>query len=192
MNEEKQSFATQREPTDAESAVILADGFANCQLVASHATAGFDLEQSGYQMIIKALRAFASSETRLSGAARIALRNEAALAYDAHTHIAGGLNPDKCQQCGTDVRNPIHLRMGESRDSRINNLFMVPEQSAGSSVAEYPTGRAPSGSEEAGSIPAQHATNLRNDEGLFDTLHRQLTEVRVTVDEVERIYGGTP
>ena len=68
-----------------------------------------------------------NAASMLYGACRKAAR---AMGYEAHTHVAGGLNPDKCQECGTDIRNPIHLRMGESKADRINNLFMVPESAA--------------------------------------------------------------
>lgn len=39
-------------------AASLADAIENCRVTCQHATSGFDLEQQGYDVIIKALRAY--------------------------------------------------------------------------------------------------------------------------------------
>lgn len=33
----------------------------------------------------------------------------------AHTHVNNGVSGDSCKQCGLDLRDPIHLRYGDTR-----------------------------------------------------------------------------
>ena len=43
-------------------AASLADAFENCRVTCKHEPSGFDLEQQGYDVIIKALRAYSDVE----------------------------------------------------------------------------------------------------------------------------------
>lgn len=59
---------------------------------------------------------------------------ECRLAYESHTHVAGGLNRDKCQECGHDIRAATHLRVGEYRQDRINALYSSRDVETASAV----------------------------------------------------------
>jgi len=49
---------------------------------------------------------------------------ESRLAYEGHTHGAGSTaeDRDRCAYCGKDLRDKIHFRSGETKESRIREL----------------------------------------------------------------------
>jgi hypothetical protein len=53
---------------------------------------------------------------------RASVLKEARLAYESHTHKPTEFGGDTCSICGNDIRNTIHLRVGETRESRLESL----------------------------------------------------------------------